>query len=72
MPFAVIKKQRDGVNLYLQGPDENDPSEMMWTPNKARACPFSTAEKAEFVVQLIGMFTMAEMDVIGLKQESVS
>lgn len=70
MPFAVIRKQRDGTNLYLQGNDENDPSEMMWTPRKERALPFTTSEKAELVVRLITFRSSMELDVIGLKQEA--
>lgn len=69
MPFAVIRKQRDGTRLYLQGPSENDFDEMMWTPRKDRALPFSTAEKADLIVRLMLLHASIELDVIGLKQE---
>jgi hypothetical protein len=69
MPFAVIRKQKDGSNLYLKGVDENDVTEMAWTPRKTHALPFTTSDKAELVVRLISMHASAQLDVIGLKLE---
>ena len=72
MPFAVIRKQVDGTSLYLIGPDQDNVDEMMWTADKSRALPFTTSEKAEFVVRLIELRATIGLDVVGLKQEGVS